>query len=133
MFEFERENILGRSPRLRFAALLRFSSCLSIPLLEDLVDDVAVLVRTWRLNRGAVAPKRVAVQTQLRAALAALPDPPDPNCPVGARVKYVSEDKTELGYIFECRDGKYYIVFDVGGLDEDWYECTDVGLTVLGV
>ena len=37
----------------------------------------------------------------------------------------MSEDKTELGYIFECRDGKYYIVFDVGGLDEDWYDCTD--------
>ena len=64
---------------------------------------------------------------------AALPDPPHPNCPVGARVKHVSEDKTELGYIVEYRDDKYYIVFDVGGLDEDWYECTDKGLMVLGV
>ena len=75
------------------------------------------------------------VQAQLRAALAALPesDKPDRNCPVGARVKHVTEDKTELGYIVECHDGKYYIVFDVGGLDEDWYECTDKGLTVLGV
>ena len=60
-------------------------------------------------------------------------DLPDPDCPVGARVKYVSEDKTELGCIVECSDDMYYIVFDVGGLDEDWYECTDVGLTVLGV
>ena len=45
----------------------------------------------------------------------------------------MTEDKTELGYIVEYRDDKYYIVFDVGGLDEDWYECTDKGLTVLGV
>ena len=76
-------------------------------------------------------------EAQFRAALAALPesDPPDPNCPVGARVKYVSEDgyEPELGYIAEYRDDKYYIVFDVGGLDEDWYECTDEGLTVLGL
>ena len=47
----------------------------------------------------------------------------------------MSEDgyEPELGYIAEYRDDKYYIVFDVGGLDEDWYECTDEGLTVLGV
>ena len=44
----------------------------------------------------------------------------------------MTEDKTELGYIVEYRDDKYYIVFDVGGLDEDWYECTDNCLTVLG-
>ena len=44
----------------------------------------------------------VEVQAQLRTALAALPDPPDPDCPVGARA-HVSEDKTELRYIFECR------------------------------
>ena len=41
-------------------------------------------------------------------------------------------DEPEFGYIVECSDDKYYIVFDVGGLDEDWYECTDVCLTVLG-
>ena len=134
-FVFERENILGRSPRLRLAALLRFSSCLSIPLLEALVDNVPNLRRTWYKGHLNVSDMIAEVQAQLRAALTALPasDPPDPNCPVGARVKYVSEDKTELGYIAEHRDDKYYIVFDVGGLDEDWYECTDVCLTVLGV
>ena len=42
-------------------------------------------------------------------------------------------DEPEFGYIVECSDDMYYIVFDVGGLDEDWYECTDKGLTVLGV
>ena len=135
-FLFEREDILGRSPRLRLAALLRFSSCLSIPRLEDVVDDVACLKRTWLKSMPPLSSDLIVeVQAQLRAALAELPesDPPDTDCPVGARVKYVSEDKTELGYIVECSDDMYYIVFDVGGLDEDWYECTDKGLTVLGV
>ena len=80
------------------------------------------------VNTADIAPERLA---QFRVSSES--DPPDPDCPVGARVKYVSPDKTELGYIVEYRDDKYYIVFDVGGLDEDWYECTDVGLTVLGV
>ena len=130
---FERKDILGRPPRLRFAALLRYASCLSGPQLEDLVDDVADLKLTWIRLQGAVQPKRVAVQTQLRAALAALTesDPPDPDCPVGARVKVEFEDKTELGYIVECRDDKYYIVFDDGGID--WYGLEDDGLTVLGL
>ena len=83
---------------------------------------------TKEVNTADIAPERLA---QFRVSSES--DPPDPDCPVGARVKYVSPDKTELGYIVEYRDDKYYIVFDVGGLDEDWYECTDVGLTVLGV
>ena len=89
------------------------------------MDDVECLERTWCKGMPDSSDLIAEVQAQLRSALAALPDPPDPDCPVGARVKHVSEDKTELGYIFECRDGKYYIVFDVGGLDEDWYDCTD--------
>ena len=63
-------------------------------------------------------------------------DPPDPDCPVGAHVQYVFEDEPdepEFGYIVEYRDDKYYIVFDDDGLDDDWYECTDDGLTVLGL
>ena len=100
------------------------------------VDDVACLVRTWdKYHVHDVSGVIAEVQAQLRAALAAASDPPDPNCPVGARVKYVSEDgyEPELGYIAEYRDDKYYIVFDVGGLDEDWYDCTDDCLTVLGL
>ena len=89
------------------------------------MNDVECLERTWNKSKLDISDMIVEVQAQLRTALAALPDPPDPDCPVGARVKYVSGDKTELGYIVECRDGKYYIVFDVGGLDEDWYDCTD--------
>ena len=75
--------------------------------------------------RGATTHKRARVQSSKFG----------PWSTVGARVKYVSEDgyEPELGYIAEYRDDKYYIVFDVGGLDEDWYECTDVCLTVLGV
>ena len=101
--------------------------------MEAFVDDVPCLVRTWSKGQINISDLIADVQAQLRAALAALPDPPDPNSPVGARVKYVSEDKTELGYIVEYRDDKYYIVFDVGGLDEGWYDCTDVCLTVLGL
>ena len=102
--------------------------------MEALVNDVECLERTWNKSKLDISDMIVEVQAQLRAALAALPesDPPDPDCPVGARVKHVSEDKTELGYIAEYRDDKYYIVFDVGGLDEDWYDCTDDCLTVLG-
>jgi hypothetical protein len=135
-FLFEREDILGRSPRLRLAALLRFSSCLSGPKLEDLVDDVACLKRTWHRGSGEVAPVRVAVQTQLRAALAALPesDLPDPDCPVGARVR-VRFDEIDgedgacwfEGYLVEHRaDGKFLCVFEDGY--SDWYGLDDEGL-----
>ena len=82
-FEIEREDILGRSPRLRLAALLRFSSCLSKPRLEALVDDVECLERTWYKSMPDSSDLIAEVQAQLRSALAALPesDPPDHNCP----------------------------------------------------
>ncbi|CAH0365529.1 unnamed protein product [Pelagomonas calceolata] len=140
MFDFERENILGRSPRLRLAALLRYSSILTKVQLEDLVKDVECLERTWsgakKKGHNDAPSVSAKVQAQLRAALAELPesDPPDPNCPVGARVKVeFDEDDAapEFGYIVECRDDKYYIVFDDYDAD-DWYELDEGGLTVLG-
>ena len=66
-------------------------------------------------------------------------DLPDPNCPVGARVR-VRFDEVDgeegvawfEGYLVEQRaDGKFLCVFDDG--DSDWYGLEDDGLTVLGV
>ena len=79
------------------------------------------------------------MQAQLRAALAAASDPPDPNCPVGARVRVRfdevdGEEGVEWfeGYLVEQRaDGKFLCVFDDG--DSDWYGLEDDGFTVLGV
>jgi hypothetical protein len=136
-FVFERENILGRSPRLRLAALLRYSSSLTKDQLEALVKDVACLERTWNKSKLDLSDMIVEVQAQLRAALAALPDPPDPNCPVGARVKVefdADDTPPEFGYIVEysASDNLYYIVFDDYDAD-DWYELDEDGLTVLGL
>ena len=105
------------------------------------MDDVACLVRTWERNRGEVAPKQVAVQTQLRAALAALPesDPPDPNCPVGARVRvrFGEEEDAEWfeGYLVERRasDGKFLCIFDEDDGEEYWYALGEPDFEILGL
>ena len=107
--------------------------------MEALVDDVACLERTWTKMQLNSSDLIAEVQAQLRSALAALPDPPDRNCPVGARVR-VRFDEIDgeegafwfEGYLVEHRaDGKFLCVFEDGY--SDWYGLEDDGLTVLGV
>ena len=101
------------------------------------MNDVECLERTWNKSKLDISDMIVEVQAQLRTALAALPDPPDPNCPVGARVKVefdADDTPPEFGYIVEysASDNLYYIVFDDYDAD-DWYELDEDGLTVLGL
>ena len=82
------------------------------------------------------------VQAQLRAALAALPDPPDPNCPVGARVRvrFDAIDGEEgafwfEGYLVERRasDGKFLCIFDEHDGEEYWYALGEPDFEILGL
>ena len=102
-------------------------------------SHVPNLRRTWRKKYINVSDLIAEVQAQLRAALAAASDPPDPNCPVGARVR-VRFDEVDgeegvtcfEGHLVEQRaDGKFLCVFEDGY--SDWYGLEDDGLTVLGL
>ena len=90
-------------------------------------------------SRSRISSAQCAATRSHRAALAAASDPPDPNCPIGARVR-VRFDEVDgeegpfwfEGYLVEHRtDGKSLCVFEDG--DSDWYGLEDDGLTVLGL
>ena len=105
------------------------------------MDDVECLERTWCKGMPDSSDLIAEVQAQLRSALAALPesDPPDHNCPVGARVRvrFGEEEDAEWfeGYLVERRasDGKFLCIFDEDDGEEYWYALGEPDFEILGL
>jgi hypothetical protein len=71
-------------------------------------------------------PKITKLQALLRDALAAAPGAPNPNKPIGARVRVRNKGvwwkwpTWSKGYLVDISDGNYYCVLDDGGAG--WYD-----------
>ena len=100
------------------------------------MSEIKLLGKAKRDRTVWVAPFHVRPQ-----ALAALQesDPPDRNCPVGARVRvcFGEEEDAEWfeGYLVERRasDGKFLCIFDEDDGEEYWYATGEPDFEILGL